>query len=105
MKREPALLALPVLTTVIGLVAHLLNWNVSTTAIVTAVVVALGAAVTAALARPWHPAALAGAVATVLTLVSHYWLHMSTGFISAVAMAVTLVVGLVVRHQVTPITS
>lgn len=103
-QREPALLAIPVLTTIIAIIAHALHWDAATSAIVLAVVVALGHLVTAVLARPWQPSVFTGAVVVVFTLVSHYWLHLDPSVIQTLAVLVTAIFGNFVRGHVTPVT-
>lgn len=106
-KREPALVAIPLLTTIVALIAHLLHWNVATSAIVLAVIVALGHVVTALMATPWQPSVFNGAVVAFLVLVANYWpnpfgVHITPSLIQTLAVFLTFLAGNYVRGHVTP---
>jgi hypothetical protein len=101
---EPALLALPAVAIVLSVLGHLLHWNAPLTATVTAVCLAASSVVATVLTRPYKPALVTGVVVTFLAAISHAWLHLSPTEISQAAVALTALLGYLVRVQVTPTT-
>ncbi|MCF6467415.1 hypothetical protein FAF44_03165 [Nonomuraea sp. MG754425] len=52
--------------------------------------------------RPWVISALTGAVSTILTGVSHFWLMLTPAQTAAFILLLSAVLGLVLRGQVSP---
>lgn len=103
LRREVAMLALPVLTFLGVALAHVINANAQTTTIIEALFVAVGTLIAAALAVPRSHTAIGGAVITLLTLVSHYWWHLNPQEWAAALVVVQTLFGMHVRAQATPV--
>jgi hypothetical protein len=101
--REPAMAFLPALVTVVSVIAQAVHLSAANTSLVTAIVTALGGVVVAATARPWAPTVVAAAVTAALALFSDTWLHLPSAAISYIAVTVTVAIGLLLRHQITPV--
>lgn len=102
LKREVALLALPVLTFLGVLLVHLIHANAITATWVEALFVALGTGLAAAFATPPHPQLIGGAVVTALTICGHYWWHFSTAELQQAIIVINLLFGVSVSHRITP---
>jgi len=103
LRREVAMLALPVLTFVGVALAHLLKANAQTSTIIEALFVAVGTLIAAVAAVPRSMTAIGGTVLTLATLVSHYWWHLGPDEWAAVLVIVQTLFGMHVRGQATPV--
>jgi hypothetical protein len=104
LKREVAMLALPVLTFAGVALCHLIHANAQTTTWVTAAFVAAGTVIAAALAVPRSMTAIGGAVIALVTILAHYWWHLSPAALAPLLIVVQTLFGMHVRGQATPLT-
>lgn len=102
---EPALVAWAInggIAAVAGYVAHL---SPTQTGAVTTITTALAAVYSAARARPVSVSALTGGVATVITAATAFGLHASADTTALIVTALSGVLGLLLRANVTPAAS
>jgi len=103
LRREVALLALPVLTFAAIILCHLIHANAAASTWVTAAFVAAGTVVTTALATPRSMTAIGGAVVTLFTILAHYWWHFDPATVAAGLVIIQTLFGMQVRGQATPV--
>lgn len=103
LKREVAMLALPVLTFIAIALSHFIHANAATTSWVTAAFIAAGTVITSALATPRSMTAIGGAVLALLTILAHYWWHLPPAELAPLIIAVQTLFGMHVRAQAAPV--
>jgi hypothetical protein len=102
LRREVALLALPVLSLIAVILCHLIHANPATTVWITAAFTAGGGALAAALAIPRHPQAIGAGVVALFTILAHYWWHLGTDVIAPGVVIINLIFGIGVSLRITP---
>ncbi len=102
LRREVALLALPVLSFLAVILCHLVHANPATTAWIIAAFTAAGGALAAALAVPRHPQAIGAGVVALFTILAHYWWHLGSDVIAPGVVIVNLIFGIGVSLRITP---
>ena len=99
---EPAVLAWGINGGVAAIVAFLTPLSPGAVAAITTITTALAAIYTAYHARPIVVSAITGAVATILTAVAAFGLHLDADTIGTVVTALGAVLGLMFRANLTP---
>jgi protein-S-isoprenylcysteine O-methyltransferase Ste14 len=103
LRREVALLALPVLALAAAILCHLIHAAPATTTWITAAATAAGTVVVTALAIPRHPQLIGGSVITLFTILAHYWWHLSTDMLSPAVVVISLLFGMPLSNRITPV--
>jgi hypothetical protein len=100
---EPAALLYAISAGLTPLVAMILHWSKTQTAAEATIVAALAAIITAFHARPVAIPALLGAAATIATASAAFGLKLSPDQIAAGSSALSLVLALLFRQNLTPV--
>lgn len=99
---EPAAILYGVNAAVALLVAYGLDLSQDQVAAISVIATALLTIVTAAMTRPVVVSSITAAVGTCLTAVAAFGLHLSADQISATVTALSIVLGLLLRQNVSP---
>jgi hypothetical protein len=102
-RREVALLALPVLTFAAVVLCHLIHANPATTTWVTTAAAAAGTIVVTALATPPHPQLIGGAVIALFNVLAHYWWHIPADIQAPALIVIMLLFGMPLSNRITPV--